>query len=414
MRTTLRSSRLSGRAVLALILTSTLLAIAVMTVAGCSSSSGGSDPEVVTGITMTLSRDQAQPGQDVTVRANAAYRDGRAVDVDWYVDGIAGGDTTVGIITSANPATYTAPLEAPAAGSVTIEARYDTLINATETFPVVFTIVHVDAATGDNSTGTGIFSNPLRTITQAIGMVDTGDTIMVHPGTYDEALGEHFSIVVPTSTTLRGAAAESCLIHVGDANSALWLNAGATMEHFTLDLEQGATASTGIALTNTGTVRNIHVNTLFGSSVVTTRYAANTTLIEDCSFVNTTGVVDSRGIQAVDDAHITVRNTTIDGYAYGIFVNTESDPLIEGCTFMNCACGVITFQSLSLPDLGGGARGSTGGNTFLDNSDGLYHQGEVTIYAIGNTWNTDPPTVGTQGDIGNDITLTGTGTVIYE
>jgi len=414
MRTALRNHRRTGGIALAMVTALALLGIAALTVTGCSSSSGGSDPEVVTGISMTVSRDQAQPGQAVTVRANAAYRGDRAVDVDWYVDGIAGGDSAVGTITSANPATYTAPLEIPDAASVTIEARYDTLITASEVLPLVHTIFHVNAASGDNDTGSGIFSNPYKTITRALAVVDQGDTVYVHPGTYDEALGENFSLTIPLDSTLRGAAAESCLIVVGETSYGVWANNGATFEHFTLDIEAGATPSRGVGTTNTATIRDIHTNARFTNSVLYFRFPENASLIEDCSLINTTGVVDDRGIEIVDDAHVTLRNTIVDGYSLGVFVNTESDPLIEGCTFRNCTRGVIVYQESTLPDLGGGARGSMGGNTFLDNDDGLYHQGELTVYAIGNTWGSDPPVVGTMGDIGNDITVTGVGTVIYE
>lgn len=399
---------------LALTLASALVIIVALTIAGCSSSGGGTDPEVVAGIDVTMSRAQAQPGQEVTAAARATYRDGRAVEVDWYVDGIAGGDTAVGTITQTNPATYTAPLVPPAAGSVTIEARYDTLITDTATLPVVFTIVHVDAVRGDDDAGTGVFSNPFQTITKGVTAAADWDTILVHPGTYDETLGESFTITIPWRSTLRGAAAESCVIVVGESSYGLWLNEDSTIEHFTLDVAQGTSPHRGIGMTNTSTIRDIRTSKDFTYSVVKTRYELCDGLIEDCVFVNTEGFLGGRGFEIADDSLPTIRNCVIDGYSYGIFVNTECEPRIEGCTIQNCSRGVIIYSDLSLPDLGGGAQGSVGGNTIVNNADGLMHGGTLTVYAIGNTWGSDPPVVGTQSDIGNDITLTNTGTVVYE
>jgi hypothetical protein len=61
------------------------------------------------------------------------------------------------------------------------------------------------------------------------------------------------------------------------------------------------------------------------------------------------------------------------------------------------------------PDLGGGARGSAGGNTIRNNIEcGIYNQTYSVIYAKFNTWTNDPPVAGV------DYCNTSTGGVIVE
>ena len=94
-------------------------------------------------------------------------------------------------------------------------------------------------------------------------------------------------------------------------------------------------------------------------------------------------------------------------------MNGVQDPLIEGCHLTENGYGVnMWYQpptSDPNPDLGGGARGSTGGNTITGNSIcGLNNVSSNTIYAKFNYWNSSPPVEGV------DYCNTGTGSVVTD
>lgn len=64
----------------------------------------------------------------ITVKAGETYAftatvlGGETKEVDWYVDEILGGNSTVGTITQTNPAVYTAPTEVPPSDTVVVLA----------------------------------------------------------------------------------------------------------------------------------------------------------------------------------------------------------------------------------------------------------------------------------------------------
>jgi uncharacterized repeat protein (TIGR01451 family) len=82
-------------------------------------------------------------------------------------------------------------------------------------------IYYVDAATGNDTTGSGTPAAPWRTITYALGQI-TAPTAELHaaPGTYDEALGESFPIVMKSGVSLMGASYTATVIS-GNSSSAV-------------------------------------------------------------------------------------------------------------------------------------------------------------------------------------------------
>jgi hypothetical protein len=109
-----------------------------------------------------------------------------------------------------------------------------------------------------------------------------------------------------------------------------------------------------------------------------------------------------------------IRNCTISGYHTAFFFNEEEDALVEGCMLEgnNYGAELCCHESSTSnpnPDFGGGARGSTGGNSFRDNlTCGLYNSTYNVIYAKYNTWDNDPPVAG------EDYCNTSTGGVVVE
>lgn len=64
--------------------------------------------------------------------------------------------------------------------------------------------IYVDAAAGDDATGTGAHDAPYRTISRANLAARPGDVVRVRPGTYDAALGERFPLRPGIGATIVG------------------------------------------------------------------------------------------------------------------------------------------------------------------------------------------------------------------
>jgi hypothetical protein len=95
-------------------------------------------------------------------------------------------------------------------------------------------------------------------------------------------------------------------------------------------------------------------------------------------------------------------------------MNGFTDVLIEGCTIEDNGWGIYLCCDNDeghnpVPDIGGGARGSTGGNTIRNNATcGLESYSTGDVYAKYNTWTNDPPVEG------DDYCIGETGDIIVE
>lgn len=382
---------------------------------GCDSGGGG--PAAPSALEVRLSAPSVQVTRTVTATAVALDRRD-ALEVTWLVDGAIGGSDSTGTITQDNPATYTAPEAVPDGGSVIIEARLGSQASATDTLDVLFTIIHVDAEAGDDGAGAGTWAAPLRTVSAGLPHAEAGDTVFVHPGTYDPAHGESPPYDVPEGVTLRGADSDSCtLVGDGDEGNVVELEDGACVERFTIgNADRDAIA---VNMSHAGSIRRIVVTDPFLFAVFRSMGDSNA-LIEDCRLENTRRPQTGRGMELISGSHATVRRCTLRGWFQGAFMNGDSDPLIEYSVFEDNVLGLDTFETndeYTEPDLGGGPRGSLGANVIRGNSScGLANRTPGTIYAINNTWNVeplDPPIV--CYDVGDscDICITNTGVVFW-
>lgn len=401
------------------VLAAVLACLAMM--AGC----GGDDGSPRPVLSLTLDVDSTSVELCSSLQITATVENGAPTEVDWYVNGVLGGSEGSGVVLQNNPATYLPPAAKPDPATLVIKAvsREDTTRADSCKVTVKFTDIYVSASTGSDDTGTGCPLKPFRSITHGLAAADSGSTVWVAAGLYDEDHGEVFSLGVPAGVALIGENWETTIIRCHgddpDAGMAVGLSwAGCTLRNFTVD--QGPSPASPLnAMVSMGGYSN---GAVIDSIILPDRGywtslgigGSTNTTVTNCRIV-AAGEPDGRGIQiSGDDTGTTIRNCTVSGFDTGIFTVGDSDVLIEGCTLENNIRGVWVccsdFGSAPSPDLGGGpTRGGTGGNVIRNNiACGLTNTTGSQVYAKFNTWNGDLPVPG------EDYCNESTGSIIVE
>ncbi len=408
---TMRAScvRVRGLAVLA---AATFLILPFL-LAACSSESPR--PFGPSGLALEFSQAGVQVTDAIIVTAFVTDAREDPPAIDWYVNGHPGGSDSTGFITSTNPATFTAPDAIPAGGAVVIEARLadDPSVRAEETLPILFTVHYVDAASGDDVSGTGARTAPLRTVTAALQEIATGDTVRVAPGVYGPHMGEDVPFDIPPGVALMGSHRDSCFLEGGHWGAVVELGDSATVAGFTVVNPQWC--DVGVRSSAAGWIRAIRINDRFDDVAVRSEGAASTVIIENCEFVNTDDPGAGRGLKLIFGSTATVRGCEVRGWRTGLWLNRDSAPLIELCEITGNTFGLETEESsvyFTSPDLGGGARGSVGGNTIAGNEYvDLVTRTPAYIYANFNIWDGFTPTECLEVLDGCDIAITNNGAV---
>jgi hypothetical protein len=359
-----------------------------------------------------------------TISVEAVVTGFGSKQVAWYVDNVYGGNPDVGTITQSNPALYTAPDGIVFPDEVVVKAvslRDTTKVDGCAV-EILFTVVHVSALSGDDGLGSGGAGNPVRSITRGLEIAGPGMTVQVASGTYDHFNGEVFPITVGDDISLIGESLESTVIQghgVTGYNSAIHLTGNSCrLRGFTVRPGPDDVTDCNILIyvgsCQSAAVESIRVYERARYSVLRVQGAVNT-LLEDCNLVIGDGTRSGRGFElAMGDRGTILRKCVVSGFDHGLFFNYGSDAMIEGCTVEGNSTGLWLYGDSSPnpepnPDLGGGARGSGGGNTIRDNSAcGLLNGTANAIYARFNAWTCAPPVEGV------DYCNSGTGTVITE
>jgi parallel beta-helix repeat protein len=258
----------------------------------------------------------------------------------------------------------------------------------------------VSAASGSD-TYDGSSGAPFKTITKALSVADSGDTIIVAPGRYDAALGETFPLVIPDWVELigdepnKGGGTTPTLIFGGGPtdgtiHTAIEPGAHVTIAGFSIrDSTPPVPNPTGILVRRDGvTIRNNRLvdNGEFG--MIASDSAAGGVVAGNVIAGNGTAGIGFIG----GGVSSRVENNTITGNNFGVYYDGTGG------------------------DLGGGASASAGGNTLSCNTtNDVYADAAVAIAAASNRWDHAPPTTGAAGDIWDDAggaTVTATGATL--
>jgi hypothetical protein len=401
-----------------------LVVAAVMSMLGCGGDDGGPNP--VSDVEIVAGSGQLEIGHMTTITATVTG--GESKDLDWYVNGIQDGNSTVGTITHNSLATYTAPNQLPTPASVMIKAiSVEDSTKADSCYiNLRFTRIFVDAANGSD-VGNGCINIPVKTITHGLDIAEAGMTVIAMPGIYDEANGEEFAITMPESVALVGMDWETCIIRghsdMGYEQTIGIYSRDCAFRKFTVEEGEPAGTPWSVAIYVSGAVRplvdSIRVHERANYSVLRT---TNTTdaVIQNCRFVVDDGLREERGYEIINEnPGMLVSGCTVKGYYWGLRITGQTDIRIEYCDFiqLGTAVGLIYSESstpISNPhaDLGSDdPGGSAGCNLFTDYTDcGLENQTTHMIYAKYNFWDSDP----NQPQAGVDVCNVGTGSIVTQ
>src|SRR5437764_6208830 len=140
-------------------------------------------------VSVTISPTSATVAAGGTQQFSATVQNTSNTAVTWQVNGVAGGNATVGTISSAG--LYTAPAAVQSTTTVTVTAvsQADATKSASAQVtisPITGMAFYVSTTGSDSNPGT--LSSPWRTIQHASNSVQAGDTVYVRGGVYNESV----------------------------------------------------------------------------------------------------------------------------------------------------------------------------------------------------------------------------------
>src|SRR5436305_1348966 len=157
--------------------------VTVLETVGCA---GVSTTPTPISVSVTISPILATVAARGTQQFTATVQNTSNTAVTWQVNGVTGGNATVGTISSSG--LYTAPAS-PATVTVTAVSQADTTKSASAQVtitPVIGIAFYVSTTGSDSNPGT--VTSPWRTIQHASNSVQAGDTVYVRGGVYNESV----------------------------------------------------------------------------------------------------------------------------------------------------------------------------------------------------------------------------------
>lgn len=210
---------------------------------------------------------------------------------------------------------------------------------------------YVDSIDGDDLTGTGTSSEPFKTITHALDVATSWDTIRVEVGDYDAANGEVFPIEMKCGVDIQGIPRP-----IIDGRLMPRIRGGASYAI------PSATRFVSVLGADDASISGFKFIAISGSPGTSIMCNSTSPIIQDNLF---TGEGGHAGITTLGNAHPTIRDNDFTGWRvpswsliWGITVYGESYPIIESNDFSGI--GGVDCTDYSHPTIDGNTFSCTG------------------------------------------------------
>ena len=226
-------------------------------------------------------------------------------------------------------------------------------------------IIYVNPKSGDDSQ-TGKKLAPLKTITQALKIANTGSTIQLASGTYSEATGERFPLIIAEGITLKGNSSNRGYQTIIQGNGYFVSPTGAG-QNVAIAALKDAGGIIGVRVTNDHTRGHglwiesaspqIISNTFTRNGNTGVSVNGNSSpIIEDNYFYNNLG----NGLLIYGTSQPEVTDNTFEQTGFGVSVVQEAAPILTKNLFDSNRIGII-FE--------GDARGVLRDNEIINSTE---------------------------------------------
>ncbi|MTJ50776.1 DUF1565 domain-containing protein [Dolichospermum sp. UHCC 0259] len=280
--------------------------------------------------------------------------------------------------------------------------------------PASGTIIYVNSATGQDTSGNGTTEAPYKTITFALSKAQSGTIVQVAPGSYTKDKGETFPLVLNPGVTLQGNESnkgEGTLIIGGGYYTSrtfarqditLLANNNSTITGLTFTNPNSRGTAVWVESTNPVIKNSTFINSIREGIFVT---GTGNPQIENNIFLQNKG----NGISVAKSSQGVIRGNLFQDTGFGVAIGGSSTPLLESNNITQNTDGLFISETAkpilrknairsnkrdgivatinAVPDLG--TNENPGGNLIRDN--GRYDLNNATktgkIIAIGNDIN---------------------------
>jgi parallel beta-helix repeat protein len=256
------------------------------------------------------------------------------------------------------------------AGNATVQANFAALPD-----------LYVNAGTGNDSNAGTSSTSAFKTITKALSVAVLGQNINVAAGTYDTANGETFPLYIPAGVSLTGNESNK-------GSSTIILGGGTPTVYAPSYISNAVVMGSGSVLAGFTITNNSGLGSFPMGVLVHSGYSANNVIIRNNTIINN----PAEGVYVVGGSGGVITANTFSGNGSGGLVFVQGGGAGMSVSY-NSFSDLFEMDTLG-PDLGGGAAGSPGHNSFLGGTNPTYFGSGGTVYAENNHWNNNPPTVG--------------------
>lgn len=208
-------------------------------------------------------------------------------------------------------------------------------------------VIYVNPQTGDDAGGDGTRLLPLKTITQALTVAQPNTTIDLAAGTYSEATGETFPLVIKEKVTIKGSAGGRGHNTIIRGNGYFISPTGAG-QNVAIAAVRDAGGIIGVTVTNPHSRGHglwvesanpiVASNTFTGNGNTGVSVNGNSSpVIEDNLFYNNAG----NGLLVYGTSQPEVNNNIFEKTGFGVSVVQDGAPTLTGNSFTGNRIGII-------------------------------------------------------------------------